>query len=72
MRVLTHNLWACRDDWPERRAVLVGGLGKLRPDLVAFQAAIVPAGYEMVTRQEASTGQRMPSRPGPAPGPSSG
>jgi len=48
MRVLTHNLWGCRGVWPERRAVLVDGLGELRPDLVAFQEAIITAEYDQV------------------------
>jgi hypothetical protein len=32
--------------WEERRAVLVEGLRGLRPDLIAFQEAIVGDGYD--------------------------
>jgi endonuclease/exonuclease/phosphatase family metal-dependent hydrolase len=39
VRVLT--LWGARGDWPARRARLRAGLEALRPDLVAFQEAIV-------------------------------
>ena len=34
--------------WTERRSVLVDGFGELRPDLVAFQEAIVGDGYDQV------------------------
>jgi hypothetical protein len=33
----------------ERRRVLVEGFRKLRPDLVAFQEAVVGGGYDQVT-----------------------
>lgn len=48
MRVITQNLWGRRGDWPARRAVLAAGLRDLRPDLVAFQEAIVTEGYDQV------------------------
>jgi hypothetical protein len=48
MRVITQNLWGRRGDWPARRAVLADGLRDLRPDLVAFQGAIVADGYDQV------------------------
>jgi endonuclease/exonuclease/phosphatase family metal-dependent hydrolase len=40
VRAVTQNLWGRRGAWPERRAVLVAGLRKLHPDLIAFQEAI--------------------------------
>jgi endonuclease/exonuclease/phosphatase family metal-dependent hydrolase len=46
MRVLTLNLWGRRGQWDERRAVLVDALGELRPDLVAFQEAVVTEEYD--------------------------
>jgi endonuclease/exonuclease/phosphatase family metal-dependent hydrolase len=46
VRVLTMNLWALGGDWPRRRAVLVDGLRRLRPDLVAFQEAIRTDRYD--------------------------
>src|SRR5688572_6617118 len=48
MRVLTMNLWGRRGDWPARRSVLVAGLRALRPDLVAFQEAVVTEAYDQV------------------------
>lgn len=46
LRVVTHNLWGLHGDWDARRAVLVEGLREVRPDLVAFQEAIVNADYD--------------------------
>jgi endonuclease/exonuclease/phosphatase family metal-dependent hydrolase len=37
---VTLNLWGLGGDWGSRRGVLVDGLRKLRPDLVAFQEAV--------------------------------
>lgn len=48
MRVLTLNLWGLGGVWPKRRAVLVDGLRRLQPDLVAFQETIVRPGYDQV------------------------
>jgi hypothetical protein len=49
VRVATLNLWGRRGEWNERRRVLVEGFRKLRPDLVAFQEAVVGDGYDQVT-----------------------
>jgi endonuclease/exonuclease/phosphatase family metal-dependent hydrolase len=49
VRVATLNLWGRRGEWDERRRVLAEGFGKLRPDLVAFQEAVVVDGYDQVT-----------------------
>jgi hypothetical protein len=46
VRMLTLNLWGKNGVWEERRAVLVEGLRRLRPDLIAFQEAIVGDGYD--------------------------
>jgi endonuclease/exonuclease/phosphatase family metal-dependent hydrolase len=46
--MLTLNLWGKNGVWEERRAVLVEGLRRLRPDLIAFQEAIVGDGYDQV------------------------
>jgi endonuclease/exonuclease/phosphatase family metal-dependent hydrolase len=46
MRVLTLNLWGRRGDWDARRLVLVEALRELRPDLVAFQEAVVTEEYD--------------------------
>src|ERR671923_2533735 len=48
MRVLTLNLWGLGGVWPNRRAVLIDGLRRLQPDLVAFQETIVRTGYDQV------------------------
>lgn len=48
MRVLTLNLWGRNEVWDARRAALVEGLRDIRPDLVAFQEAIVADGYDQV------------------------
>jgi endonuclease/exonuclease/phosphatase family metal-dependent hydrolase len=48
MRVVTQNLWGRRGDWPARRAVLVDGLRKLEPDLVALPEAVVTEEYDQV------------------------
>ncbi|HWC31998.1 MAG TPA: endonuclease/exonuclease/phosphatase family protein [Actinomycetota bacterium] len=44
--MLTLNLWGRRGSWEDRRRVLVDGLRDVRPDLVAFQEAIVTADYD--------------------------
>jgi len=49
LRVATLNLWGRRGEWEERRRVLAEGFRGLRPDLVAFQEAIVGSGYDQVT-----------------------
>jgi endonuclease/exonuclease/phosphatase family metal-dependent hydrolase len=49
VRVLTLNLWGRQGAWDERRSVLADGLEGLRPDLVAFQEAIVRDGYDQVS-----------------------
>src|SRR5829696_2217381 len=49
VRVATLNLWGRRGEWNERRRVLVEGFRKLRPDLVAFQEAVVGDDYDQVT-----------------------
>jgi endonuclease/exonuclease/phosphatase family metal-dependent hydrolase len=49
MRVATLNLWGRRGDWVARRAVLTQGLRDLRPDLIAFQEAIVDGTYDQVS-----------------------
>jgi endonuclease/exonuclease/phosphatase family metal-dependent hydrolase len=46
VRVLTLNLWGRRGDWEARREVLVAALRDLRPDLVAFQEAVVTDEYD--------------------------
>jgi endonuclease/exonuclease/phosphatase family metal-dependent hydrolase len=46
VRVLTLNLWGRRGAWDRRRAVLVEALRDLRPDLVAFQEAVVTEEYD--------------------------
>jgi endonuclease/exonuclease/phosphatase family metal-dependent hydrolase len=48
VRVATLNLWGRRGAWAERRSVLIDGFRELRPDLVAFQEAIVSGGYDQV------------------------
>jgi endonuclease/exonuclease/phosphatase family metal-dependent hydrolase len=48
LRVLTHNLWGCRGEWDARREVLISGLRELRPDLIAFQEAVVTPAYDQV------------------------
>jgi endonuclease/exonuclease/phosphatase family metal-dependent hydrolase len=46
LRVLTLNLWGRRGDWEARREGLVAALRDLRPDLVAFQEAVVTDEYD--------------------------
>ena len=48
VRVATLNLWGRHGAWAERRSMLIGGFRELRPDLVAFQEAIVSDGYDQV------------------------
>jgi endonuclease/exonuclease/phosphatase family metal-dependent hydrolase len=48
VRVVLQNLWGRRGNWPERRSVLMAGLEKLRPDLVALPEAVVNDGYDQV------------------------
>jgi endonuclease/exonuclease/phosphatase family metal-dependent hydrolase len=48
VRVLTLNLFGRHARWPERRRVLADGLRDLRPDVIAFQEAIVADGYDQV------------------------
>src|SRR5215218_3840805 len=49
VRVATLNLWGQHGAWDERRSVLVDGLRELRPDIVAFQEAVVTDGYDQVS-----------------------
>ena len=49
VRVATLNLWGRRGEWDGRRRVLAEGFRKLKPDLVAFQEAVVRDGYDQVT-----------------------
>lgn len=46
VRVATLNLWGQNGAWEERRSVLVEGLRRLQPDVIAFQEAIVGDGYD--------------------------
>jgi endonuclease/exonuclease/phosphatase family metal-dependent hydrolase len=46
IRVVIQNIWAHFGRWPERRAVLAGGLRDLEPDLVAFVESIKRDGYD--------------------------
>ena len=46
MRALSLNLWGHDGDWPARRQALTAGLRRLRPDVVAFQEAIVDSAYD--------------------------
>jgi endonuclease/exonuclease/phosphatase family metal-dependent hydrolase len=48
VRVATLNLWGRHGNWEERRQVLVDGLREIRPDVVAFQEAVVADGYDQV------------------------
>jgi hypothetical protein len=49
VHVATLNLWGRRGAWAERRSVLIDGFRELfRPDLVAFQEAVVNDGYDQV------------------------
>jgi endonuclease/exonuclease/phosphatase family metal-dependent hydrolase len=48
MRVVTMNVFGRRGDWPARRALLREEIGRLDPDLVAFQEAVVAEGYDQV------------------------
>jgi endonuclease/exonuclease/phosphatase family metal-dependent hydrolase len=48
VRVATLNLWERYGVWDERRSVLVDGLRKLRPDIIAFQEAVVTDVYDQV------------------------
>jgi endonuclease/exonuclease/phosphatase family metal-dependent hydrolase len=49
MRVLTMNIFGRRADWPARRSLLRETVSRLRPDLVAFQEAVVTDEYDQVT-----------------------
>jgi endonuclease/exonuclease/phosphatase family metal-dependent hydrolase len=48
VRVATLNLWGRHGAWDERRSVLIDGLRKLQPDIIAFQEAVVTGGYDQV------------------------
>ena len=48
VRVATLNLWGLHGEWEERRSVLVDGLRELRPDVIAFQEAVLANGYDQV------------------------
>jgi endonuclease/exonuclease/phosphatase family metal-dependent hydrolase len=49
MRVVMQNLWGRRGAWGDRRQVLISDLCDLRPDLVAFNEAIVNDQYDQVS-----------------------
>ena len=49
VRVATLNLWGRRGEWDDRRRVLAEGFRNMKPDLVAFQEAVVRDGYDQVT-----------------------
>jgi endonuclease/exonuclease/phosphatase family metal-dependent hydrolase len=49
VRVATLNVWGHHGAWNERRSVLVDGLRELRPDIIAFQEAVVTDGYDQVS-----------------------
>jgi endonuclease/exonuclease/phosphatase family metal-dependent hydrolase len=42
------NLWNRHGDWARRRTVLIEGLRRLGPDIVAFQEAVVTDDYDQV------------------------
>ena len=46
IRAVTLNLYAEHGDWDERSRVIRTGLSELRPDLIAFQEAVVRPGYD--------------------------
>jgi endonuclease/exonuclease/phosphatase family metal-dependent hydrolase len=46
MRVLTLNVWARHGEWSRRREVLVEGLSRLAPDLIAFQEVVKNDDYD--------------------------
>jgi hypothetical protein len=48
VRVATLNLWGQNGAWEQRQSVLIDGLRRLPPDLIAFQEAIVGDGYDQV------------------------
>lgn len=48
LRVATLNLWGRHGAWDERRPVLADGLRDLRPDIIAFQEAVVTDEYDQV------------------------
>jgi endonuclease/exonuclease/phosphatase family metal-dependent hydrolase len=48
VRVATLNLWGRHGEWEERRSVLIDGLRELRPDLIAFQEAVVGDRYDQL------------------------
>lgn len=46
LRLATLNVWGVFGDWPRRRAALVEGFDKLRPDLVTLQECVRTADYD--------------------------
>jgi endonuclease/exonuclease/phosphatase family metal-dependent hydrolase len=46
IRVVAQNIWGHFGRWSERRTVLIDGLRKLEPDLVAFVESIKRDGYD--------------------------
>lgn len=48
LRVVTFNLWGWRGDWTARRELIIDGLQRLQPDLVAFQEAVKTDEYDPV------------------------
>jgi endonuclease/exonuclease/phosphatase family metal-dependent hydrolase len=49
VRVATMNIFGRRADWQARRSLLREAVSRLRPDLVAFQEAVVTEGYDQVS-----------------------
>jgi endonuclease/exonuclease/phosphatase family metal-dependent hydrolase len=48
VRVATLNVWGHGGSWPLRRSVLRAGFAALRPDVIAFQEALVTPAYDQV------------------------
>lgn len=46
LRVYTHNIYARRAGWAQRRELLVEGIAKLQPDIVLFQEEVRTADYD--------------------------
>lgn len=46
MRIYTHNLFARREGWEQRRTLLRAGIAEMRPDVVLFQEEVRRNGYD--------------------------
>jgi endonuclease/exonuclease/phosphatase family metal-dependent hydrolase len=55
IRIYSHNIYARRAGWNERRAVLVNGIEQLRPDIILFQEEVWTPDYDQ-TRDLAPDG----------------